>query len=417
MAITLSHPTGNANVRAVAEGLAKANLLASFYTSIASFRGKILDRLGYIKMFSEIHRRRFDLSLQPYTHTYPTREIGRLLASKLSWKKLVEHENGIFSVDIIYQKLDKHIACNLNKTKLKASSKGVYGYEDGAAFTFEKAKRLGLNCFYDLPTGYWRASRKLLPLEIERSPEWAETFTGFKDSPKKLERKDKELDLADVVFVASKFTADTLKEYPGKLPPVVIVPYGFPPVFENREYLGFEKKRKLKLLFVGKLTQQKGIADLFEAIKGLEKLVELTIVGHKSTNIKVLDNELAKHNYIPTLPHPEILRLMRTQDVLVFPSLFDGFGMVITEAMSQGTPVIASERSAGPDLIQHGENGWLIKAGSPPSLRKIIEELLENPASIEKVGRASTESARQRPWEKYGEEMAQCIGKILEQRR
>jgi glycosyltransferase involved in cell wall biosynthesis len=41
---------------------------------------------------------------------------------------------------------------------------------------------------------------------------------------------------------------------------------------------------------------------------------------------------------------------MRVNDVLVFPSLFDGFGMVITEAMSQGTPVIVSERSAGPGL-------------------------------------------------------------------
>lgn len=414
MSILISHPTGNANVRAVAEGLAKANLLISFYTSIASFRGKILDRLGYVKIFSEIHRRHFDLSLQPYTHTYPTLEIGRLLASKLSWKKLVEHEKGIFSVDAVYQNLDNHITCQLKKIIQEATLKGVYGYEDGAVNTFEEAKRLGLKCFYDLPTGYWRASRKLLPLEIERCPEWSETFIGFNDSPKKLERKDKELAQADVVFVASKFTAETLKEYPGKLPPVVIIPYGFPPTFENREYQGFEKKRKLKLLFVGKLTQQKGIADLFEAIKGMEKLVELTIVGHKSANIKALDDELAKHNYIPTLPHPEILKLMRAHDILVFPSLFDGFGMVITEAMSQGTPVIASERSAGPDLIRHGENGWLIKAGSPPSLRRIIDELLENPDSIKKVGRAATESARERPWERYGEEMAQCIEKILE---
>jgi glycosyltransferase involved in cell wall biosynthesis len=416
MKLLLSHPTGNANVRAVATGLAKANLLTAFYTALAVFKGRGLYRVGNLGLFSELHRRQFDTCLEVFTHIYPYRELGRMIASKQGWNRLVEREKGMFSIDVVYQSLDKHIACQLLRTKIKASLMGVYGYEDGAAFTFEEAKRLELKCFYDLPTGYWRASRKLLTVEIERCPEWAETFTGFKDSSKKLERKDKELALADVVIVASKFTADTLKEYPGKLPPVVIIPYGFPPAFENREYEGFEKKRRLKLLFVGKLTQQKGIADLFEAIKGLEKLVELTIVGHKSANIKILDDELAKHNYIPTLPHHEILKLMRAQDVLVFPSLFDGFGMVITEAMSQGTPVIASERSAGPDLIRHGENGWLIKAGSPLSLRKIIEELIENPDSIEKAGRVATESARQRTWEIYGKEMALCIGKILEER-
>jgi len=413
MSIIISHPTGNANVRAAAKGLAKANLLALFYTSIAAFKGGALFRLGNISVFSEIHRRQFDLSLQGSTRMYPIHELGRIIATKFGWQKLIEHEKGLFCVDNIYQNLDKHIASHLENAKEKMLIDGVYAYEDGAAYSLMEAKRLGLKCYYDLPTGYWRAARKLLAAEIENYPEWSDTFTGFKDSVSKLKRKDHELALADVVFVASQFTASTLNDYPGKLPPVKIIPYGFPPVFKNREYIGFDKPRKLKLLFVGKLTQQKGIANLFDSIKGKEEFVELTIVGSKSANLEILENELEKHTYIPTLPHDEVLKLMRVHDVLVFPSLFDGFGMVITEAMSQGTPVIASERCAGPDLIAHGKNGWLMKAGSTSSLIEIIENLLKDPDTISHIGKSAMETARKRPWEVYGQELAHTISTMI----
>ena len=100
---------------------------------------------------------------------------------------------------------------------------------------------------------------------------------------------------------------------------------------------------------------------------------------------------------------------MREQDVLVFPSLFEGFGLVITEAMSQGTPVITTDRTAGPDLITHGENGWLIEAGSTEALKQAIEELLYRPEMIESTGRAAMETARLRPWEVYGMELAKAV--------
>lgn len=411
--IILSHPTGNANVRALANGLANAGILNFFYTTIASYPNNIWFKLSQFKALVEFNRRNYDACLEPNTKQYPWYEIIRVFATKFGFKFLLKHENGFFCVDRIYQTLDKKISNDLKKNAINNVS-AIYAYEDGAAYSFQIAKQKQIKCLYELPTGYWRNSRILLNEEILRCPEWADTFTGFKDSEIKLKRKDDELALADYVFVASKFTASTLKEYPHKLPPVVVIPYGFPPVFENREYLKFDKKRRLRLLFVGKLTQQKGIADLFKAIIGLDNKLELTIVGHKSADIKILNDEIAKHNYIPSLPHDKVLELMRINDVLVFPSLFDGFGMVITEAMSQGTPVIATERSAGPDLIVHNENGWLVKAGAPLLLKQIIENLIESPDSIEKAGRAAMKTAKKRPWEVYEKEMAQCIKDIIQ---
>jgi len=166
----------------------------------------------------------------------------------------------------------------------------------------------------------------------------------------------------------------------------------------------------LKLLFVGGLSQRKGIANLFEAVKSFGANIELTLVGHKgSDNCPALDDALARHHWIPSLSNADILQLMREQDVFIFPSLFEGFGLVITEAMSQGMPVITTDRTAGADFIEHGKNGWLVEAGSTDALRAAIEELLQHPGKIEKAGREARETASKRPWEIYGKELAEAI--------
>ncbi|MDF2434041.1 MAG: hypothetical protein JWP44_3672, partial [Mucilaginibacter sp.] len=226
---------------------------------------------------------------------------------------------------------------------------------------------------------------------------------------------ENEIKLADHVFVASTFTASTIKDYPGKLPPVSIIPYGFPTVTENaRQYAVVKKGSALKLLYVGSLSQRKGIANLFAAVEKLKDHVELTLVGTKrNNNCTALNSALAKHTWIPSLSHNDVLELMRAHDVLVFPSLFEGFGLVITEAMSQGTPVITTDRTAGPDLIENGKNGWLIEAGSTEALISAIENILYSPGLIARAGKEAMQTASLRPWEIYESEIAAAVAKIL----
>ncbi|WP_235841632.1 glycosyltransferase family 4 protein [Confluentibacter sediminis] len=405
--ILVAHPTSNQNSRAAVNGLLKAEMLNEFYTTIAAFPGDTLDKLSTIGPFKEISRRQFESELKPFTKTSPYMEIGRLVSSRLGIKSLIKHETGVLSVDAIYQSLDIKIANKLKKAS-KQGLNAIYAYEDGALNSFKKAKEYGIECLYDLPIGYWRYAQKLLSGEQERWPDWSSTLTGFMDSEAKLERKDQELALADRIFVASSFTAKSLGEYPGKLAPVKVIPYGFPEPIKTREYnMG---NRPLKLLFVGGLSQRKGIANMFAAVENLLPHVELTVVGRKSTDDCVpLNKALLKHKWIPSLPHDQILKLMQDHDVLLFPSLFEGFGLVITEAMSQGTPVITTDRTAGPDLIEHGHNGWLVQAGSIDALQDCIQLLINKPEKIAEAGKAAIETARKRPWSVYGQELAEAI--------
>ena len=414
MKVLLHHPTGNANVRAAADGLLEADMLAGFCTSIATFPGTGLDYLSTLPPLSELKRRQFSSALRAATDTWPWRELGRMAATRAGLQQLIAHETGPFCIDAVYHSLDQRVATQLGKTTRWRTATAVYGYEDGAADSFRRAKTLGLRCFYDLPIGYWRAARRLLAPEKDRWPEWAASLGSFQDSEAKLARKDEELRLADRILVASSFTAATLRDFPGSLAPIEVIPYGFPTVAGNVPLTGYHAGRPLKLLFVGGLSQRKGIADLFAVAAALGPRVELTIVGHKATsNCPALDAALARHRWIPSLPHTDILRIMQAHDVLVFPSLFEGFGLVITEAMSQGTPVITTDRTVGPDLIEHGYNGWLIQAGSTPALKSAIEELLLHPESVIRVGQAARETARRRPWSMYGKELAAVLNKCL----
>jgi len=405
--VLISHPTSNANSRAVVKALEKESMLLGFYTSVATFPDTWLYKLGGIGPFSEIRRRCFNSSLKEFIISNPAMETGRLLASKFNFHSLTAHEKGLFSIDAVYSSQDKKVASRIRSNKGKKMIEAIYAYEDGAFNSFSEAKKNNIKCLYDLPIGYWKSSKKLLSVEEKKWPEYADTLIGLRDSEKKLSRKDKELELADCIFVASTFTANSLKEYSGHLAPIEVIPYGFPPVTKNRIY---ERNKRLKILFVGGLSQRKGIAYLFEAVDKLQDKIELTLVGKKtSDNCPKLDAELEKHNWIPTLAHEEVLKLMKSQDLLVFPSLFEGFGMVITEAMSQGTPVITTDRTAGPDLIINGENGWIIESGSTSSLVKKLEEIIMDPTICEKVGRNALETARKRPWEVYGKELTSAI--------
>jgi glycosyltransferase involved in cell wall biosynthesis len=413
MSLIFSHPTGNQFSRALAIALEKDGILDSYYTSIATYPTNIFGLLSHFPGLNELRRRSFDPILQSKTISHSYKEVLRILATKFGFDKLTAHEEGIFSVDKVYEYLDFKISRAIIKGS-HSDVNALYTYEDCAINSFRAAKIKNIKCFYDLPIGYWKAARDILSVELEKWPDWASTMPTFIDSQAKLKRKDIELELADHIFVASSFTRKTLDLYPHSLAPVSVIPYGFPPV-NCEERLFFSKKcGPLKLLFVGGLSQRKGIANLFSALSKFSNSVTLTVIGNRpSINCIALDKELSKHNYIPTLPHDEILQMMRNHDVLVFPSLFEGFGLVISESMSQGTPVITTDRTCGGDFITHGQNGWLVEAGSTQALISQIEQILDNPESIERLGRAALETAKLRTWEHYGEELISKIKVII----
>lgn len=409
--ILLSHPTGNANVRALLSGLFKANQLSLFQTTVATQKFD-----WYVNWFpqaikQEFLRRYYNLPKSKVS-THPSKELVRLVASKLDISFLTRHETGWASIDSVCQDLDRHVAKYLNKNSASQPLSAVYCYEDAALQTFHAAKQLNLKCFYDLPIGYWRMGQIIQKEESELNPEWASTLTGNLDSAEKLVCKEEELQLADVIFVASKFTQETLQLSPKLYAPIKIITYGAPPV--ARLLRQDKSQNKLRVLFVGSLGQRKGISYLLDAINLLGKQVELTLVGRPTNLCRPLEQALKTHRWIASLPHQQILEEMSRHDVLVFPSLFEGFGLVILEAMSQGLPVITTPHTAGPDIISDGEDGFIVPIRSSKAIAQKLELLLSDRNLLLEMSRAAQLKAVQFSWESYGRNVSNIIKTYIE---
>ena len=400
--ITLSHPTGNANVRNALISLHGHHLLHSFITTLNWDTDSMMHTILPQTLTSKLARRSYPREIRSLIRAYPLKEVLRLL---LPQNTLPNFLAKTFSIDSIYTSIDAITVKELEKQK---DIQGVYAYEDGAYNSFLKANQLNIKAFYDLPIGYWRAGLKIQEEEQQLEPEWSSTLTILKDSQFKQERKDQELKNATSIFVASTFVRKTLEEAPFITAPIHIIPYGCPSPSKFTRSID-KGKEKLRVLYVGSLSQRKGLAYLLKAIHKNPTVANLTLIGSKISTCPVLDKSLQKHRWIPSLPHHKILEEMRQHDVLVFPSLFEGFGLVITEALSQGLPVITTPNTAGPDLLTDGIDGFIIPIRSSEAIAEKLELLATDKERLSSMKEAAHKKASQLTWEKYQDRLAERI--------
>ncbi len=409
--VVFSHPTGNANVRNGLQAICESGYLGSYHTTLAVFDSAWTGKLAACPGLGELRRRRYDESLRELTAIHPWREAIRLLSLRLGWRDLVGAEAAYASVYNVGKELDRRVASAVRRKCFDA----VYCYEDTALETFREAKRHGASCLYDLPIGYWRAGRRLLAEEAQRRPEWLPTLAGLKDSEEKLARKDEELRLADRVLVASSFTKKTLEECPFPIAPIAVIPYGANDVCSSQDKVARSSAdAPLRVLFVGGLSQRKGIADLFQAAELLKFHAELTVIGRKPAEpCPALDVALQKHRWIESLPREKILEEMRAHDVLVFPSLFEGFGLVVTEALSQGIPVITTPHTCGPDVLTEGEDGFIVPIRDPQAIAEKLEVLHRDRERLAAMSEAALKKAKTLTWESYRQGVAFVVREAL----
>lgn len=400
-----SHPTGNSNVRNALLALSEADLLKEFWTCLAWNADSRVNQLLPSAIRSQLCRRSFDRRVLRVTRRRPWREMGRLLSQACRARRLTRHESGTFCVDAVYRDLDTTVASRLEKLR---GLTGVYAYEDGALETFREAEKLGLTRIYDLPIGYWRAGLKIQHEEAERNPEWASTMVAMQDSAEKFRRKDEEVERASRIVVASEFTRQTLLAAPAVHAPIDVIPYGAP---EPDAEIAPRSNRRLSVLFVGSLTQRKGISYLFEAMEPLRRHADLTLIGQPAGMCRALDRALQLHAWKPSLAQPQLWAEMRRHDVLVLPSLFEGFGLVLLEAMARGVVVITTPHTAGTDIIQNGSDGFIVPIRSAEAIRQSLEMLVNDRVRLRAMSHAALRTARRFTWSSY---RTRLIAAILE---
>ena len=407
--ILLSYPIANENVRQAACALSEARLLAEFWTCVHWKKDGFLDEIMTESIRDQLRRRSFPSELTPLIRTVPWREFGRHVAGKLGLNWLTIHETGFFSMDAIFRSLDRRVARRLSSV---SGLKAIYAYEDGALESFQAAKSLGIKRIYDHPIVYWRKVRELEKEEAQLSPEWASTLRALNDSDEKLARKDAEIELADVVLTPSTFAKKSLDEVPNLNQTVRVVPYGASTsrgTFPNAS----SPNGKLRVLFVGALSQAKGLGYLLQAANKLDRQIELTLIGRRVSEAIPSHATLQRHHWIPSLPHGALLEEMARHDVLVMPSLHEGFGLVITEAMAAGLVVIATSHSAAPDLMTDGIDGFVIPVRSAGAIEEKLEILCADRNRLMSMKEAAKRTTEAHSWRIYRERLASVAREVI----
>jgi alpha-maltose-1-phosphate synthase len=100
--------------------------------------------------------------------------------------------------------------------------------------------------------------------------------------------------------------------------------------------------------------------------------------------------------------------------VLVLPSLFEGFGLVILEAMAQGTPVIATEHTAGPDIIKDGVDGFVVPLRSAETIAEKLDLLARDREGLIAMKSAAQRRAGSFQWESYRDGIVRVAREVME---
>ncbi len=401
--VLISHPTGNQNLRNALRSLVENEMLAEFWTTVAWDRESSWNKMLPSRLRSQLGRRAYDDVPKDRIKSVPWREAVRLALKYLPFGNAMCSGERAFSVIGMYRHFDQQVAERLSKISIDA----VYAYEGGALKTFQEARRLGIAAIYELPSGYWYWERDLLLKEAERNREFASLHPKLTDSQDHMRWKDEELRIADTVFVASQHVRRTLAGVVDD-EKIKVVNYGAPCV-QPPKVIQRDAKRPLKVLFVGALIQRKGIGYLLDAIDSLGAEVELTLIGTRFAPNARVDAACRRWRWVESTTYDEVLEIMTQSDVLALPSLSEAFGLVVTEALACGLPVIITPNVGAGDLIEDGREGFIVPICSAEAIEDRLNTLHKDRELLAAMSVNARETAAVRSWAAYREEWAEAM--------
>jgi glycosyltransferase involved in cell wall biosynthesis len=193
------------------------------------------------------------------------------------------------------------------------------------------------------------------------------------------------LGMADRVWVNSANTRDAIDRIGIHRNRICLINPGFdkdPQPLPDRS----ERKGPVRVLCVGSISPRKAQHVLVEACSRLEKgSFELEFAGSLesdkdyalSVQDRVRELDLSDSiRFSGELPATDLIEAYLNSDILVHPSSWEAFGMSVIEGMWYGLPVISSDVAALPELVHHGENGFLVRTGDSGELAESMKTLI-----------------------------------------
>lgn len=408
MRSVFSYPGNMADAQHAAAALMEAGVLDAYVTSFVWRRdgraARWLERLPRglaTSVARQLERRAIDAVDASVIHSRAHWEIARTLAQRMHSPLLS---------DIVWD-LGAHSFDRFVARRWVPRTRAIHAYEYTALASFERARREGVARILHLPS---LDSREFADIEREEKTAWPE-LSGTHDSyfERKLAtryaRRKAEIALADLIVTNSTLTARSHIAAGAPAERVVAIPLAAPPTIARltREP---DRKDPLQVLWAGRFTPGKGAHYALIAWCALRagRSAQLDIYGEVAVPARLLSNVPEGVRFNGSVPRHQLFAAYEQADVLLFPTLSDGFGLVAAEAMAHGLPVITTNRAGASDLVT-ADNGFVVPAADAAALTDALRWCLDNRERLAQMRLAALATARARQWSDYRRELIAAL--------
>lgn len=412
MSVRIFHPMVAPFVQQAARALHEAGQLDSYITSIRYAPDSAAQRAAFaagrlvgLDLEREFRRRTVSAVPAEKVVSRPWGELLRVATARAD-------RDGRLT-DFVWERTEQAFDAAVAR-RLHPGLTGLYAFEYSSLAAITRANALGIRVAYDMPAPEPRFVQAILDREAAKFPElitpWHQWTADREEG--RIARRHAEFTRANLVIAASQFTRNSFAPAGLDVGKVRVVPYGAPPVVERELALsGGTTSGPLELVWAGTFSVRKGAHYLLDAWRthALGRHARLRVYGSVPLPDRIVRPVPEGIEFAGAVPHSELMAALHRADALFFPTLCDGFGMVVTEAWSRGVPVITTTAAGAADLLRANENGMLIPAANADAIAQGIEWCLAHRAELRAMREPSLRTAAGWQWSDYRARLATVL--------
>ncbi len=397
---TMAH---NTHVQQIAAALHEVDALGVYYSggidhwqrkSARALRGLI--GRGIPAVNTILARRRITVVPNTFVRSDWTWELPRSVAS---WLQLDPR-----FTDWIWEKSEYHHDRKCARLLQGSRCNSFLGVEHGSLAALSVARALNKKSVLTFLSPHHAFRKRWVDAEYQRVPElMTKSYKRISRLATRRDlRQDHETKIADIVLANSRLTARTLEEAGISSDKIITVPLGAPPTIPDSA-IPSSSAGPMTFVYAGPVSVRKGAHILLQAWNLLvpRRRAELHFYGSQQLPRRYWSDCPSNVVFHGSVPPDHLASGFDGAAALVFPTLCDGFGLVVTEALARGLPVVTTSNAGAVDVLPPEFSALIVPPGDVDALANSLEWCLSNPDQLHALRHSALTAARNWTWRHF----------------